>query len=274
MLYLSSFQHGNLILPQCLACVTMFTCAWCVCTRDKKINRTVVLSLYSGWNALGALLDTASCTVENRSSFVVLTVQTWPQCLDYQRPHKSHAGEAKLAFRSNRQSCWTMKVKTRSSDEVVHEGLGGGRLISKVSSDLCEKGGKKPVVGSSQRQPVWSHTFKWATTRKKANTVSKKTNEQPSCEKIRSSSQGSGLQTCISHTSTQVISVRVTLPGSWAAAISSLKSLSVLKNPKSDSFSHSENINRLISDLRGKKSEELGSLELSPAPFTSTSFTF
>lgn len=28
-------------------------------------------------------------------------------------------------------------------------------------------------------------------------------------------------------------------------------------------------INRLISDLRGKKSEELGSLELSPASFTS-----
>lgn len=74
---------------------------------------------------------------------------------------------------------------------------------------------------------------------------------------------------CISHTPTQVISVRVTLPGSWTAAISSLQSLSVLKNPKSDSFSHSQNINRPISDLRGKKSEKIGSLELSPDSFTS-----
>lgn len=78
------------------------------------------------------------------------------------------------------------------------------------------------------------------------------------------------MQTCISHTPTQVISARVTLPGSWTAAISSQQSVSVSKNPKSDSFSRSRNINRLISDLRGKRSEELGSLELSPASFTSS----
>lgn len=71
---------------------------------------------------------------------------------------------------------------------------------------------------------------------------------------------------CIFHTLTQVISVRVTLPGSWTAAISSLQSVAVLKNPKSDPFSHSQNINRPISDLRGKKSQEALNCRQLPSP--------